>query len=103
MPWKDRVKILYYLRCYCFVNPCRKMATRYILNNTRDNRYSYVQDTAKLATTEDSEQMNLEEMNLANIRHDASSEEEDNQSLNETNFDTTIHPEFWFNFYYELL
>ena len=31
MPWKDRVNVLYYLKCCCFVESCRnKVRTRSI-------------------------------------------------------------------------
>ena len=55
MPWKDRVHILYYLRCCCLVEPCRRKIDREHFDGTKESdltdRMIEEEDTVSLSST----------------------------------------------------
>ena len=36
VPWKDRINVLYYLKCCCFVEPCRTKVTTAVYSDTAE-------------------------------------------------------------------
>ncbi len=69
MPWKERVNVLYYLRCYCFINSCKQIL------KGRKNTYA-VRDSEESINTKpgESEQIILGEVDRANDEPNANPE-----------------------------